>query len=219
MPRRRQSITRKSDRLIEVVIHAVEVIGVSIDDRAEPVEIEVRVARHHRIPRPLNQFSSFTKRTLALRPFQTRADALVLIILRHRHHVGITEDLVVCAHSGKMMNKPHHAFGDKRAQRPAASLARNDQMSPWGKFQIRKAECFALQVNTSIKLFNRRALTNCDFIHPQPSSLQWTCWYLNRCCEPTRNTVLQGHSAAKSSSSLRPMMMPSSLMVGSCPVS
>src|SRR5918998_3189231 len=68
-------------------------------------------------------------------------------------------------------------------------------MSPWGKFQIRKAECFALQVNTSIKLFNRLALPNRDLIHPRPSSLQWTCWYLNRSCEPAWNTVFQTHSS------------------------
>src|SRR5215208_6163522 len=64
------------------------------------------------------------------------------------------------------------------------------------KLQIRKAESFALQLNTSIKLFNRRALPDCRLFHPQPLSLRWTRRYLNRRRQPARDEIFQTHFSA-----------------------
>src|SRR6185503_6304035 len=80
LPRRRQSIARQAEPLISSVINAVKIIKVRFNNRAKPVEIEVRITRQHRIPGPLDQLSSFTQCAFALRPLQTRADTFVLII-------------------------------------------------------------------------------------------------------------------------------------------
>src|SRR6185437_4729690 len=128
LPRCRQSITRQTEPLIRSVIGAVKIVEIRLHDSAKPVEIEMRVARQHRIPRPLNQLPALAQGALALRPFQTRADTLVLIVLRDCHHVRVSKYLVVAANSGKMMNKTDHASGYEGAQGPATGLARDDQM-------------------------------------------------------------------------------------------
>src|SRR5215212_7699370 len=64
------------------------------------------------------------------------------------------------------------------------------------ELQIRKAESFALQLNTSIKFFNRRALLNCRLFHPQPLSLRWTRRYLNRRRHSARYEIFQTHFSA-----------------------
>src|SRR5215213_5800355 len=56
IPRRRQSVAwqTRSIVIISAIINAIKVIKIRFDNGAEPVEIEVRVTRHHRIPRPLD---------------------------------------------------------------------------------------------------------------------------------------------------------------------
>src|ERR1043165_9704817 len=126
MPSRKQSITRRTyairDRRVRAVIDSVKILGVGLDSRAQTIEIEVRIARLHRIPRPLDQLAAFAERTFSLRPLQTRAHAFVLVVLRHRHHVRVAEDLLP-AHRGEMMQEAHHALARESAERPAASLA------------------------------------------------------------------------------------------------
>src|SRR5688572_29987356 len=39
------------------IICTVEVLSITADDYAEPVQVEVRIPRLHRIPRPLNKVS------------------------------------------------------------------------------------------------------------------------------------------------------------------
>src|SRR5215470_12095079 len=104
----------------------------------------MRISRLHWVPCPLNKCSALGKRTLALRPFQTRADAFVLVILRHCHHVRVTKDLVVATYGDEMMNKANHPIAGERTERPTACFSRHDQMAAWRDLQIRKAKSFLL---------------------------------------------------------------------------
>src|ERR1041384_6027368 len=126
MPRRKQSITRQTDAIrnrgIRTVINPVKILGVRVDNRTQTIEIEMRVTRLHRIPRPLDHLAAFAERTFALRPLQTRAHAFVLVVLRHRHHVRVAEDLLP-AHRSEVMHKTYHALARESAERPAARLA------------------------------------------------------------------------------------------------
>ena len=53
------------------------------------------------------------QRTLSLRPLQSRADAFVLIVLSHGHHVRVTKDLIA-THRREVMNEADHALRYKR---------------------------------------------------------------------------------------------------------
>src|SRR6185503_5610142 len=125
----------------------------------------MRVSRLHRVPRPLDKRSSLAQRLLALRPLQTRADAFVLVILGYRHHVRVAVNLVVWPHRREVMHKTDHSIRNKRSERPAARLARHDQMTPRRDLQIGKPEGFALQGHTTVKLFDGCALTNLNLFH------------------------------------------------------
>lgn len=65
-------------------------------------------------------------------------------------------------------------------------------------FQVRKSESFALEVNTTIKLFDGCAFTNFDLGHLflSVSPLRRTGWYANRRLETSGHTVLQHDFAA-----------------------
>jgi hypothetical protein len=98
---------------------------------------------------------------LALRPLETRADAPVLVGTRDRHHVRITRNLMsAVADRYHVMHEPDHLCTDERAERPPASLARNNQMPTRRDLQIRQPECLPLQTYTRIKLRNRPALAH-----------------------------------------------------------
>src|SRR6185503_2542259 len=71
IPRRIQPIARQPRSLIVPVINAIKVVKIRINSRAKPVEIEVRISRHHRIPRPLDKLPAFPQSALTLRPLQT----------------------------------------------------------------------------------------------------------------------------------------------------
>src|SRR5689334_659856 len=71
VPRRRQAIARQPAPFISSVINAVKVIKIRFNHRAEAIQIEVRIAREHRIPRPLDQLSAFAQSALALRPLES----------------------------------------------------------------------------------------------------------------------------------------------------
>src|SRR5689334_19258572 len=125
----------------------------------------MRISRLHWVPGPLNKCSSFSQRTFALGPLQARADAFVLVVPGHRHHVRVAKNLVVGPYRGEMMNEPDHAAARKRRERPTASLTRNDQMTTRRDFQIRKSERFALQRHATVEFFNSRTLTNLNLFH------------------------------------------------------
>src|ERR1044071_10350892 len=82
------------------VIRAVEIHSVGAHDDAEAIEIEMCVARLHRVPRPLDKVSAFRERTRTLRPLQLCADTFVLITPGDSHHVRITDNLALTAHDG-----------------------------------------------------------------------------------------------------------------------
>src|ERR1044072_6000352 len=125
----------------------------------------MRISRLHWVPGPLDKCSALRQRAFALGPFQTRADALILVILRHRHHVGVAKNLVIWTYTHKIMNEPDHPVSDKRGQRPATDLARDDQMSPRRDLQVRQSKRFALQRHAVVEFFISRTLTNLNLFH------------------------------------------------------
>src|SRR5687767_14287094 len=135
---------------------------------AESIEIEMRVTRLHRVPRPLYEFSSLAHRLRPLRPLQTRSDALILVVARDGHHVRIAEDLVLWPDGGKMMNEAYHPIACEGAERPTSSLSRNYEMSAGRNLQVRKPKRLALEIDTSVKFFYVAAFTDYDLCHPLP---------------------------------------------------
>src|ERR1051325_9272661 len=125
----------------------------------------MRIPRLHWVPRPLNKRSPFGQRAFPLGPFQTRADSLVLIILRSPHHVRVAKDLIVGPYRRKMMNEANHAIAGKRSKRPTAGLARNDQVAARRDLQIRKSKRLALQRDATVEFFDGRTLTNLNLFH------------------------------------------------------
>ena len=64
-----------------------------------------------------------------------------------------------------MVNKSHQLLRpSKGAQRPAACLSRNDQMSARRNFEIRKPKNFALQANTVVQFIDCSAFADYDFL-------------------------------------------------------
>src|SRR5688572_30850167 len=101
-----------------------------------------------------------------------------------------------------MMNKPDHPLVSKRAECPTSSLSGNYEMAAGRNLQVRKPERFALEVNTTIKLFDGCALTNFYLVHPLPIKSFDLCLRLcrtrrdaNRRLKASRYTILQHDSA------------------------
>src|SRR6185436_5932067 len=77
------------------VVSAVEIYCIVADRNAQAVQIEMGVARLHRIPGPLNKISSFLNCAVTLAPLQLGAHPPVLKIRVDRHHMGVTKNLRV----------------------------------------------------------------------------------------------------------------------------
>ena len=74
----------------------------------------------------------------------------------------VTKNLAA-ANGRQMMNEPNQTLVNKSPQSPTASLPRNDQMTAWRDFEVRKSKYFSLQVNTAIQFSDCRAFANYDF--------------------------------------------------------
>src|SRR5205085_8591854 len=108
---------------------------------------------------PLDKSATLLESTLALRPFQLRAHAVILVRRINCHHVRIAKDFA-SLHCRQLMNKPDElAFGEG-AQSPSAGHARYDQMSSRRDFQIRQTKRCPLKLDTRIVFFDRVHLAN-----------------------------------------------------------
>src|SRR5258705_698186 len=183
-------------RRIGIVIGAIKVSGKRVYRDTQAVEIEMRVARLHRIPGPFNVGPSFRKRPFTLRPLQTRSNTQILIVPCYGHHVRITKNLIIRPDSSQMMNKTHQAVTGKSTKRPSTSLPRNDQMSARRDLKIRETKHFTLKINTIIKLADCLALANYRLLHPLRLSLQWAWWQLNCRFDTFGITISNRHTAA-----------------------
>src|SRR5688572_31482292 len=124
-----------------------------------------------------------------------------------------------------MMHETNHAIRDKRGERPAARLTRHDQMTPRRDLQIGKPERFALQGHTTVKFFDGCAFTNLNLFHAFTVLIR--CVYrvyplggragiLIVASKPRGTMFCNSTLPFISSSSLRLMIIPSSLLFGSC---
>ena len=85
----------------------------------------MRIPSPHRFECPFDEVATFAQGPGALRPFQSCADALILIFGRHRHHVRIPENLVT-ARGCQVVDKTHQLTLYKRTECPASGHAGND---------------------------------------------------------------------------------------------
>src|SRR5205085_6290069 len=119
----------------------------------------MRVACAHWLKCPFDKGATLGKSTLALRPFQLRAHAVILVSRINCHHVRIAKDFA-SLHRRQMMNEPDKVSFSECAQSPTAGHARYDQMPSRRDFQIRKTKRCPLKIDARIVFFDRVHLAN-----------------------------------------------------------
>ena len=83
---------------------------------------------------------------------------------RYSHHVRITYDLVAPANRCEMMDEANHFVTRERAERPAASAARDNQVTTRRDFKIGQSKRFTLKTDAGIEFFDGRAFAHSDLI-------------------------------------------------------
>jgi hypothetical protein len=140
-------------------VPAVEVHAVGTDHRAQTVEVEVRVARAHRLERPADEVAPLGERPLALRPLEPRAEAPILVRGGDGHHVRVADDLVA-ARGDEVVHEADEFRARERAEDPAARLPRDDQVAARREFEVGHPEHGALQRDARVELLDGRAFAD-----------------------------------------------------------
>ncbi len=96
-------------------VGAVDVLDVLDGECAEPVDVEVRVARHQRVRRPEHRLDADPHHLLPLEMLQPVADVMPARFLAHGEHVGPVDGLAAL-HAGQPEHKADHAI--IRVERP-----------------------------------------------------------------------------------------------------
>src|SRR6266849_2786015 len=145
--------------------HTIKVFDVSSADRAQPVQIEMRILQFQRIKRPLNQSNSPPQRLFSLEPFQVAPHAVISIL---------------GAHSRLMRMQVHGVFPQadqrQRISHQPFAVERSQNLSPGDRchhehrhrfyLQVRLAPDLALQSHARFVLFQHSALSHHDaFVH------------------------------------------------------
>ncbi len=120
----------------------------------------MRVARARRLERPLEEAPAALKRAPSLRPLQPRADATVLIVLRHRHHVRVALRRAALADGDLREHEADEPLRVERAEREAAGRARDDEMTTRTQLKVGHAERLALEREARVVLREARHLAD-----------------------------------------------------------
>src|SRR6185437_7656942 len=106
--------------------NSVTIRNVPFHDRAQPIDVEVRIFQLQRVKRPRHQVNPPRQRIAPLRKFQHSTNAAVAKFRKHRRHVRMDYRLAVMK-SSQSQREPNHFFSGERAQRLPARFPRHDE--------------------------------------------------------------------------------------------
>src|SRR5713101_8279 len=141
--------------------HAIKVLDVSPADRAQPVQIEMRILQFQRIKRPLNQSNAPPQRLFSLEQFQAAPHAAIAIIGAHSRLMRMQVNAIF-AKADQRQRISHQPFAVERPQDLSPGDRRHHEHRHRLHFQVRLAPNLALQVHARLELFQRRALSHND---------------------------------------------------------
>src|SRR5215467_3245433 len=147
----------------------VKVRQIAPGNRAQPVQIEVRIAHLKRIERPLDQTDPAAQGLFPLKELEHSADAAVAIPSNHTGHVGV-QIHGAFPQTGHGERKAHQTVTVKRAQYLPAGVLGHHKNRVRHDFQISFAPNLALQGHASAKLSKSLTSTHCELtVHLFPA--------------------------------------------------
>src|SRR5437899_5008033 len=132
-------------------------------NRAEAVQVEVRIAKLERIEGPLNEANATAQSFFALKQFEPATNAAVAIVGVDAGHVRVEEGLAI-AQTNQCECIADKPVAIKRAKYLAAGVCRNDEYGGGLDFQVLLAPDFALEIHATMELFERLTFAHNDVL-------------------------------------------------------
>src|SRR5260370_15291647 len=156
-PVRIQSAMKRTGR------DAVQIGMIFPADRAEPVQIEVRVANFEGIERPLHETDSAAQGFGALKELQHAANAAVAVFAAHTGHVGMQVGNAV-TQANNRERVAHQTVAGKCAQHFPAGMRGHYKHRSRLDFQVGFSPNLALEIHATMEFIQTLALPNGDLL-------------------------------------------------------